>query len=162
MLQNSRILYLTLNSRRMEPIKEYSNDEITIVWKPERCIHSTVCWKGAEGLLSVFNPRERPWIKPRGATTQRIIDQVERCPSGALSWHRRDAAAAGTATAEEIVEHIVEMVPNGPLMVYGNIRVKDSAGTETVKNKVTAFCRCGASSNKPYCDGSHVKIEFRG
>ncbi|MBV7530094.1 CDGSH iron-sulfur domain-containing protein [Chitinophaga sp. sic0106] len=58
-------------------------------------------------------------------------------------------------------ESIVEPLPNGPLLVYGNIVVKDAEGKETHKNKVTAFCRCGASSNKPYCDGTHVKINFR-
>lgn len=53
-------------------------------------------------------------------------------------------------------------MPNGPLLVYGNIVVKDKEGNQTQKNKVTAFCRCGASSNKPYCDGTHTKIGFEG
>jgi uncharacterized Fe-S cluster protein YjdI len=61
---------------------KYSNDEITVVWKPERCQHSTLCWKG---LIEVFNPKERPWIKMDGATTERIIEQVKKCPSRALS-----------------------------------------------------------------------------
>jgi CDGSH-type Zn-finger protein len=59
-------------------------------------------------------------------------------------------------------ESIVEVSANGPLLVYGNITVKDSEGNATHKNKVTAFCRCGASSNKPYCDGTHRKIDFKG
>ena len=67
-------------------IKKYSNDDITIVWKPAMCIHSTRCWKGTSGLIEVFNPRERPWIKPHGATTERIIEQIKQCPSGALSY----------------------------------------------------------------------------
>lgn len=65
--------------------KEYSNGEVTIVWKPDLCIHSGIC---ARGLPNVFQPREKPWIKPQGATTQEIIDQVEKCPSGALSYYR--------------------------------------------------------------------------
>jgi CDGSH-type Zn-finger protein len=44
--------------------------------------------------------------------------------------------------------------------VYGNIKVKDQNGVETKKNKVTAFCRCGLSSNKPYCDGSHIQTKL--
>ena len=68
-------------------IKKYSNGEITIVWKPEECIHSTMCWKGATGLLEVFDPREKPWIKPERATTERIIEQIKKCPSGALSFY---------------------------------------------------------------------------
>jgi uncharacterized Fe-S cluster protein YjdI len=62
--------------------KEYSNGETTIVWKPELCIHSGVCVKT---LPRVYNPKERPWIKPENAATQEIIDQVAKCPSGALS-----------------------------------------------------------------------------
>lgn len=67
--------------------KKYTNGEITIVWKPAFCIHSTVCWKEATGLPGVFNPRERPWIKPQGSDTNAIIEQVKKCPSGALSYH---------------------------------------------------------------------------
>ena len=62
--------------------KEYSNGEITIVWQPKKCIHSGVCVKT---LPKVYNPQERPWIKPENATTQELIDQVGKCPSGALS-----------------------------------------------------------------------------
>jgi uncharacterized Fe-S cluster protein YjdI len=61
----------------------YTNGEVTIVWTPKMCIHSTLCWKG---LIEVFNPRERPWIKPEGAPTEKIIEQVKLCPSGALSY----------------------------------------------------------------------------
>jgi len=62
--------------------KEYSNDEVTIVWQPKLCIHSGICVKT---LPKVYNPQERPWIKPGNATTQELIDQVAKCPSGALS-----------------------------------------------------------------------------
>jgi uncharacterized Fe-S cluster protein YjdI len=138
--------------------KRYTNDDITVVWKPDVCIHSALCWRG---LLSVFNPRNRPWIGMSGADTEAIIAQVEKCPSGALSWYRNSEGE--TRFEEEVnVETIVEATPNGPLMVYGNIKVKDSAGNETMKHKVTAFCRCGGSDNKPYCDGTHKKIDFKG
>jgi uncharacterized Fe-S cluster protein YjdI len=66
----------------------YSNGEITVVWKPEICQHSTLCWKG---LIEVFNPKERPWVKIDGATTERIIEQVKKCPSGALSFFYNDS-----------------------------------------------------------------------
>lgn len=67
--------------------KKYSNGEITIVWKPSVCIHSTLCWKGEKGLPAVFNPMEKPWIKPEGAATEAIIERVTNCPSGALSFY---------------------------------------------------------------------------
>lgn len=138
--------------------KKYSNKDITVVWKPDACIHSALCW---HGLLGVFDPRKKPWVNMDGADTDATIAQIEKCPSGALSWLRNeDGGAAATEHTE--VETIIEVTPNGPLMVYGNIKVKDSDGNETMKNKVTAFCRCGASGNKPYCDGSHRKIDFKG
>ena len=139
--------------------KKYTNGEVTIVWKPNTCIHSRICWTNATGLPQVFNPTERPWIKPEAATTEQIIDQVKKCPSGALSFYMNDEAES---IAEVDAESLVEVMPNGPLLVYGNITVKDKDGNETHKNKVTAFCRCGHSSNKPYCDGSHIAAGFEG
>ena len=62
--------------------KEYSNGEVTIIWKPKLCQHSGVCVKT---LPQVYNPKERPWIKPENATSQELINQVAKCPSGALS-----------------------------------------------------------------------------
>lgn len=138
--------------------KEYKNDEITVVWQPGKCIHSAICFNG---LIEVFNPRRRPWIKMEGADTERIIAQVKKCPSGALSYYpnnaKPDAAPSG---AEQTLQTVVEVRPNGPLLIYGTLRVKDRSGNETVKSQTTAFCRCGASQNKPYCDGSHTRIGF--
>jgi len=62
--------------------KEYSNGEITIVWQSGKCIHSGNCVKN---LPSVFKPKEQPWVKFDGATSQEIIAAVAKCPSGALS-----------------------------------------------------------------------------
>jgi len=62
---------------------KYPNNDITVIWKPDICTHSTKCWKE---LIAVFNPKEKPWIKMDGASTERIIEQVKRCPSSALSF----------------------------------------------------------------------------
>lgn len=62
----------------------YSNGDITVLWQPDLCKHSTLCWKG---LIEVFNPKERPWINMDGASSERIIEQVKKCPSGALSYY---------------------------------------------------------------------------
>lgn len=64
--------------------KKYTNGEVTIVWKPSLCIHSAKCFNG---LGEVFHPRELPWITPENATTERIIEQVRKCPSGALGFY---------------------------------------------------------------------------
>jgi len=66
-----------------EPTIRYNNGEITVLWKPKRCIHSGIC---VRGLPRVFDVRRRPWVDILAATTDEIRDQVDRCPSGALSW----------------------------------------------------------------------------
>jgi uncharacterized Fe-S cluster protein YjdI len=66
-------------------VKRYSNGEITVVWQPSLCIHSAIC---ARGLPKVFDPRRRPWVILDGHDSQAIVDQVESCPSGALSIER--------------------------------------------------------------------------
>jgi len=63
--------------------KKYTNAEVTIVWKPDKCIHSAICFKG---LREVFHPQELPWITPEKSTTDKIVEQVKKCPSGALSY----------------------------------------------------------------------------
>lgn len=67
--------------------KEYSNDDITIVWKPEKCVHAAVC---ISTLPNVYNPTARPWIKIENASTQALILQIKQCPSGALSFYMND------------------------------------------------------------------------
>ncbi len=68
-------------------IKEYSNGEVTVLWKADLCMHSGICWGN---LPSVFKPKERPWIKINGASTEEIIATVNICPSGALSIKKED------------------------------------------------------------------------
>jgi uncharacterized Fe-S cluster protein YjdI len=67
----------------MEIRKEYSNGEITIVWQPALCTHAGVCWRM---LPEVYKPKERPWVRPQYATTEQLREQIDRCPSGALSY----------------------------------------------------------------------------
>ncbi len=141
---------------RDKTTKEYTNGEVTVVWKPNLCIHSAICWNG---LGAVFNPRKRPWINMAAAASDAIIAQVDECPSGALSYFRNDTKPKPMAAATRT---IVEVSANGPLIVRGNIIVKDTDGTEKYLDRVTTFCRCGHSHNKPFCDGTHVTAKFKG
>lgn len=139
-----------------EIIKKYTNGEVTIVWKPGICIHSTICFKG---LPEVFDPRKRPWVSPENASTQSIIEQVRKCPSGALSYYLNEG---NMTIKEESTGVIIEISPDGPLLVQGDFRLKDINGSLTEKSNITALCRCGSSANKPFCDGSHRRIGFKG
>lgn len=68
-------------------VKRYSNDDVTVIWKPELCRHTGIC---ARGLPLVFDPRRKPWIELKHADTETITAQVERCPSAALTWAKKE------------------------------------------------------------------------
>jgi uncharacterized Fe-S cluster protein YjdI len=67
----------------MEKKIEYSNDDITVIWKPNLCMHSGICVKT---LPKVYNPSERKWVKPENATAEELFAQINLCPSKALSY----------------------------------------------------------------------------
>lgn len=148
------------------PVKthKYSNGEVTVVWKPETCIHSAICFRG---LHDVFDPQKRPWVNINGASTERIVEQVRKCPSGALSYFMNADMQSmedtdTTVKSEEANIINIEVLPNGPLMVKTDCIVTYSDGRREVKKGNTALCRCGGSGNKPYCDGTHRKNGFQG
>lgn len=138
-------------------IKEYSNGEVTITWETSKCIHSANC---VNGLPSIFDNKKRPWIDAMGASTEEIVKQINKCPSGALGYYFPEKSEK--SSGDVISEQLVEVMPNGPLMVYGNLQVKLPDGKIQNQSKVSAFCRCGGSQNKPFCDGSHKKNGFKG
>jgi len=135
-------------------IKKYIKEDLTILWEPGKCIHSAICIRE---LPRVYNPRARPWIKPENASVKELMVQIDQCPSGALNYEKKENNKPPKDMNTE-----VELMKNGPLLVKGNIDVKSHDGTVVTKEKMTAFCRCGASGNKPYCDGNHKKAGFEG
>ncbi len=139
----------------MEIVKEYTNNEMTVVWKPGQCIHSEKCWRGSP---MVFKPKEKPWVDMEGATTKQIIEQVDKCPSGALSYYMNNEELEKNNSMSNIKVQVIE---NGPLMVTGSCEITHKDGTTELKEKA-AYCRCGHSSNKPFCDGAHKKEGFQG
>lgn len=137
--------------------KEYNTEGITVIWKPKKCIHSEVCVKT---LPDVYKPKEKPWIVPGNASASALKSQIDLCPSGALSYR----LAEGIQEQNKSNKHMskkVEVLPNGPLMVHGELEITLANGSKETKSKPTAFCRCGASGNKPYCDGSHRAAGFK-
>ena len=143
---------------------KYTNGEVTVVWKPDTCIHSRICWTE---LKDVFDPSKRPWVNMAGGSTERIIEQVRKCPSGALSYFMNEEnKVAGTdpsavvGEAAQITNILIK--PNGPILVTTDCVITHSNGEQEIKKGSIALCRCGASANKPYCDGSHRKIDFKG
>ncbi len=138
---------------RVKPTKkEYPGDEVTIIWQAHKCIHSERCWRN---LPEVFRYKQKPWVDPNGADGETIRKQIEQCPSGALTYVGQDLEASmqdGDLNAQ--------LMPNGPIVVKGTIKFMHPDGSTTLETN-PVLCRCGASANKPFCDGSHKKVDFQ-
>jgi uncharacterized Fe-S cluster protein YjdI len=144
-------------------VKEYSNGEITVVWKPELCIHSANCLIGLPG---VFNNSKRPWIDIKAASSKDIIRTVNTCPSRALTYikeaHRKSAAKK--KTSKKIPKFArIQILKDGPILVTGNFIIRDAKKKKVrIETETVALCRCGASKKKPFCDGNHLAEKFLG
>jgi uncharacterized Fe-S cluster protein YjdI/CDGSH-type Zn-finger protein len=136
-------------------LRHYTNEAIDITYDARRCIHASEC---VRGLPEVFDTDRRPWILPSGASADAIAAVIERCPSGALHYARRDGGAA-EAPSEQTT---MTPVPGGPLYVRGLIQVRSPVGSLIVEDTRVALCRCGQSENKPFCDNSHSGTGFDG
>jgi uncharacterized Fe-S cluster protein YjdI len=134
--------------------REYATDEIVVEWEPRLCFHSGNC---VRLLPQVFDEGRRPWVDVHGATADEVEAAVARCPSGALRSRRLGGRPAKQREAFEICPS-----ENGPLLVSGGVRIVDADGTVLYEGERAALCRCGGSSNKPFCDGTHRTNGFRG
>jgi uncharacterized Fe-S cluster protein YjdI len=155
--------------------RQYTNGEITVFWKPSKCIHATTCFRE---LIDVFNPGRRPWVNMSGAPTRRIIEVVNKCPTQALEWkYNKDLSSEEQAASGEHAEEVtpetvasefsdsrparITIMKDGPVVVEGDFKVIGTQGTELKTMIMTSFCRCGHSRSMPYCDGTHRKKGFQ-
>lgn len=136
---------------KKEIIKNYTSDDVTVVWNSGLCFHSAIC---VNSLQEVFNPNKRPWIDLGKADKDKIIETVKMCPSGAISIKQK------TTEELEIPTCSAEFMENGPIIISGDISMKIDGKITTIDDGKVALCRCGASDKKPYCDGAHRKIKF--
>ena len=158
--------------------RKYQNKEISVFWKPGKCIHASVCYTK---LLDVFNPIRRPWVNMEGAPSEKIIEVVNQCPTEALTWMWNDQEKNKNIT-EKDRNHVLNRRPelitgekevvaedkpiqvrvmrDGPVVVEGNITIYHTDGREQTVDEFTSFCRCGESRMIPFCDGTHRKQGF--
>ena len=136
-----------------EIVKKYKKEDFTIIWKPGKCIHSEVCVKT---LPHVYRPGEKPWIQPDSAEIDDLRAQIDQCPSGALTYE--DPRIHSNRNAKNMTE--IQVIKGGPLIVKNDLKLEKPDGQVEVREGRTSFCRCGASSKKPFCDGSHRKVDF--
>ncbi len=131
-------------------MKPVENKDIRVEFDGRKCIHARRC---VLGLPDVFRAgvTKGPWVFPDNASVEQIVEVIDQCPSGALTYHRKDTdsdeppAKVNTARLWE----------DGPYEVRAFLDVKGEKATRRT------LCRCGQSKNKPYCDNSHVQAGFK-
>jgi CDGSH-type Zn-finger protein len=131
----------------------YEGKRITIFDNRAICAHAGLC---TDGLKSVFRYGEEPWIDADGAAVADIIATIDKCPSGALSY-----AIDGAERKEKERPPRVVVTDNGPYAVQGSIDLMNVDFGAGASREHYTLCRCGASANKPFCDGSHWRVEFK-
>lgn len=135
--------------------KNYVGKEITIHDNRKICSHAAEC---VNNLPSVFKFNTRPWINPDAADKQQIINTIKKCPSGALGYSIDDIEYK-----EQERMSLVTVLKDGPYTITGGINLigDNIQFAEGFSKEHYTLCRCGASSNKPFCDGMHITINFK-
>ena len=131
----------------------YEGKEATVNYNPMLCSHAAECGRLAS---NIFNPAQKPWVRPDQGTLAQLEAVVMACPSGALSF----ATATGVDHRVDTDRAQIVVEKNGPYWVRDIPpptleRAEGSAGEKYV------LCRCGLSGNKPYCDGSHRDAKWK-
>ena len=138
--------------------KAYDGEKITVYYDRYLCKHIGKC---TYGYPEIFDSGRVPWIELQNETNlDKLIEVIKKCPSGALSYKLENA------NRETIYhnEQKIKIEKNGSINITGGIKLIDDAKSEDIldSREHYSLCRCGASKHKPFCDGTHIDIEFDG
>ncbi len=131
----------------------YVGKGVTIYDNRAICSHAGFC---TDGLKEVFREEGEPWIDPDGAEVAKVIETIRKCPSGALSY-----AIGGMEAAPPAREPMVTVTKDGPFAMTGGVELPGVQFGDGASQEHYTLCRCGASKNKPFCDGSHWAVGFK-
>jgi CDGSH-type Zn-finger protein/uncharacterized Fe-S cluster protein YjdI len=140
--------------------KDYVGNKITVHDNRRICSHAAEC---VNNLASVFRLNARPWINPDAANVEEVINTIRKCPSGALSY-----SIDGIEHRDQNDRNpMVTVSKDGPYLITGGIELIGGDANNTIQfgdgasKEHYTLCRCGASNNKPFCDGMHEVINFK-
>jgi CDGSH-type Zn-finger protein/uncharacterized Fe-S cluster protein YjdI len=123
--------------------------KMALSFETKRCIHARFCVTGAPNVF-LANVKG-PWIHPDAMEVERVVEVAHACPSGAITYHRLDGVHDETAPPV----NLAGIREAGPYAFRGQLQIDgEPAGFRAT------LCRCGASKNKPFCDGSHHDVGF--
>jgi CDGSH-type Zn-finger protein/uncharacterized Fe-S cluster protein YjdI len=133
---------------------KYDGAEADVHWDGRLCIHIGECGRANNEL---FVGGRQPWCQPDQVSPQEVAEVVGRCPTGALTYDRKDGGEGEIPDAE----NVVRVMYNGPLYVRGELDVDGAAADMPGVRFRAALCRCGQSKSKPFCDNSHEETGFK-
>jgi CDGSH-type Zn-finger protein/uncharacterized Fe-S cluster protein YjdI len=133
----------------VDGVDEIEGAKLTLLYDGSKCIHARHCVTGAPKVF-IANV-EGPWINPDSMDVELLAGIAHVCPSGAIRYRRKDGRPDETAPPV----NLIAVREAGPYAVRADIRLDGQAfGFRAT------LCRCGASKNKPFCDGSHHAANF--
>jgi len=130
--------------------RDYDGAGLTVHDNRFFCSHSGECTTRSP---SVFSSGAKPWITPGGEDVERLIATIAHCPSGALSYSQ-----SGVHYRDRERTPAIAIAKNGPYCVVGGPQLVNDLQPPSPEHYT--LCRCGASKNKPFCDGSHWDAGF--
>lgn len=135
-------------------VYRFDGKRVEVAWDGRLCIHVQECTR-AKGKL--FESGRDPWGQPDLGEPDYVGEVVRRCPTGALTYRRKDGDEG--ERAPEV--NTVVISNNGPLYVEGDLAIDGARDDMPGVRHRAALCRCGASKNKPFCDNTHESEGFR-
>lgn len=130
-------------------VESVEGEKLTLLYEGKKCIHARFCVTGAP---SVFLANvQGPWIHPDAMDVEGLVAIAHACPSGAIRYRRKDGKPDEAAPPV----NLLAVREAGPYAVHAQIRLDGKPGAYRA-----TLCRCGASKNKPFCDGSHRDVGF--
>jgi CDGSH-type Zn-finger protein len=129
--------------------REHVGTRITVLDRRTLCVHAGFCGNRLTNVWKMVHDTDDTRVRAE------VVAMIERCPSGALEY---ELEQVGIVEPELPVR--IGVIPDGPLWASGRLPVRDADDHELPRRNRVTLCRCGASENKPYCDGTHRDIGF--
>jgi CDGSH-type Zn-finger protein/uncharacterized Fe-S cluster protein YjdI len=133
----------------VDGVERVQGEKLELLFEAKRCIHARFCVTGAPQVF--LANVQGPWIHPDAMPVERVVEIAHACPSGAIRYRRVDGASDETAPPV----NLASVRERGPYAFRGQLQIDGAA-----RGFRATLCRCGASQNKPFCDGSHNTIGF--
>lgn len=139
----------TVSSTTANGIETAPGEKLDILFETKRCIHARFCVTGAPDVF--LANVQGPWLHPDAMEVERVAEVAHACPSGAIQYRRNDGVHNEMAPPV----NLASTREAGPYAFRGQLELDG----EPIGFRAT-LCRCGASKNKPFCDGSHHEVGF--